>query len=222
MPRLRHLALRLARALPRLALAAGLGAAVTGAPRPADAAVSVAVLFDDLVADADAIAVVAPGEARSAWENGRIVTYTRLEIEDAVAGSAERAVWVKTLGGVVDGIGQLVEGEPTFHAGTRSLVFLHRIDPTTFVVAARSQGQYVLQAAASGAAGAGGGKTELTRATNVGALVFPGQAARARLRPPRALTTRFAGTLAQDVLQFRSLDAVRPDLAEAFSKLHAR
>src|SRR4029077_4401592 len=88
--------------------------ASTAATRDAHASVSVAVLFEELVRDASAVATVTPLEQRSVWENGRIYSYSRVNVDALLVGAMPREVWIRTMGGVVGTIGQIVDGEPTF------------------------------------------------------------------------------------------------------------
>src|SRR4051812_26591915 len=83
-------------------------------PREAQASVAIAASLEDLARASSVIAKVTPLERMSAWENGRIVTTTRVRVDDVVAGAVAgnaRELRVRTLGGRVDKIGQLVEGE---------------------------------------------------------------------------------------------------------------
>jgi hypothetical protein len=125
-----------------VALAAG-AASVAVIPTDANASVSIAVTFDALVKDADAVAMITPDSASSVWEDGRIYTYTRLKVDQAVAGDLPAQPWVRTMGGVVGHIGQLVDGEPVLVPGKPSLLFLRKLTSTgTFEVSARGQGQF--------------------------------------------------------------------------------
>jgi hypothetical protein len=114
------------------------------APSDAAASVSIAVSFDQLVKDADSVAVITAGEGQSAWEDGRIVTYTKVHVDQGVAGElvAGNDTYVRTLGGVVGKIGQLVDGEPVLIKDKPSLLFLRKFKAGAFEVSARGQGQY--------------------------------------------------------------------------------
>jgi MYXO-CTERM domain-containing protein len=132
------------------------GAAVV-APREAKASVSIAVLLDDLVKASSGVATITALEQRSAWEDGRVYTYTRVRVDATVAGHLPAETIIRTLGGAVGVVAQLVEGEAAFVVGQRSLVFLRpRVDRTTgvptgdFVVSARAQGQFAIAAGADG------------------------------------------------------------------------
>ena len=125
--------------------------------RSADASVSTPCTFAALVHDTTLVAVAMPVEQNVVWEGGRIVTYSRLRLDRVVASaptatSAPRELWVATLGGIVQEgarkVGQIVDGEPRFDVGQRSLVFLKPdiTSPGTDVhrVVARAQGQFAI------------------------------------------------------------------------------
>jgi hypothetical protein len=97
---------------------ATLAAGATGV-QDAEASVSVTVLFDELVQKASAAAVVTRAEQRGLWEDGRIVTYTRVHVDRLVAGQLAGDVWVRTLGGR-SGTGQIVERRRSLPGGPRS------------------------------------------------------------------------------------------------------
>jgi hypothetical protein len=137
-------------------------------PPTADASVSVAVTLAELVDHANLAVVARATERQSRWEelagSRRIVTYTRLELLRTVGGAPPAELWVRTLGGVVDRIGQQVEGEARLPVGSRSLLFLTRAPDDAWVVTARAQGHYPLVATTQG-------KTKLRRSPDVGAVV---------------------------------------------------
>jgi hypothetical protein len=114
-------------------------------PRSAEASVAVLISLEDLTAASTYVVVATAGEQRSAWEETptgkRIVTTTRMKIERSVAGPAETELWVRTLGGAVDKIGQSVSGEALLTTGSRSLLFLAKVD-AGLVVVGRAQGHY--------------------------------------------------------------------------------
>ena len=114
-------------------------------PRSAEASVAVLISLEDLTAASAYVVVATAGEQRSAWEETpsgrRIVTYTRLAVDRSVDGPAEKELWVRTLGGVVDNIGQSVSGEAQLTGGSRSMLFLARV-PSGLVVTAMAQGHY--------------------------------------------------------------------------------
>jgi hypothetical protein len=135
--------------LPRTgALVASLALAAGGAwiSRDARASVSIAVGWTELLHDSTAAAVVTAQDARAVWEGGRIFTYTHVRVERAIAGELATGAfaWVRTRGGVVGHVGQLVEGEAVL-ASKPSLVFLNPgAGAGTYDVTARAQGQFPL------------------------------------------------------------------------------
>jgi len=118
----------------------------------AHATTSVMMTLDELV-QASSVAVVAqPVERYSKWEvlgdSRRIVTYTRLVLEESMlSGPGTADVWVRTLGGTVDKIGQHVAGEAQFTIGETALVFLAK-PADTLVVVGMAQGHFPLVEAA--------------------------------------------------------------------------
>jgi hypothetical protein len=183
-------------------------AVVGGLVEPtAHATISAAAGLDDLVRSATAVAVVTPVEQRAAWEGNRIVTMTRVRVDRLVAGHLPAEVRVRTHGGNVGRIGQIVEGQATFTVGEASLVFLRpHVDPATnapsdlYVVVAGGQGQFPIAT--------GDGKpSRLVRSSNVGALVEP---------PNKTSGVRSAG----DVLDGRTVDDAAGEIVVAFQRLH--
>jgi hypothetical protein len=129
---------------PQAAKGAIASLALTG-PREAMAAVSIQLSLEELTTSTSYVVVATALEQRSQWEelggSRRIVTYTRLSVERTVAGEPGRELWVRTLGGVVDKIGQQVSGDARLTPGSRSLLFLKKVD-TAVVVAGMAQGHY--------------------------------------------------------------------------------
>ncbi|HEY8077017.1 MAG TPA: hypothetical protein VIF62_22980 [Labilithrix sp.] len=196
-----------------ICLAAGVaGSALV--PTDAHASVSIAVGFDDLVKDADGVALATPTDAKAVWEGGRIVTYTKLKVDQGVAGETTtgQELWVRTLGGVVGKIGQLVDGEPVFSPNKQSLLFLRKFSQGTYEVSARAQGQFpILVDDASKARRVG-------KNANVGVLFPP---------KPRTLDTKEAKMestqirLASEALHDRGVDDATKEIADAWKKAHA-
>jgi hypothetical protein len=93
-------------------------------------------------------------EAR--WEtvgrHQRIVTYTRLRVEHPVDGRPPAAseVMLRTLGGQVGDIGQIVPGEAALRRGATATLFLEELSAELFAVTGMAQGHYPLQADARG------------------------------------------------------------------------
>jgi len=175
----------------------------------ARASVSIAVTWDGLLRESTAAALVTALEGRSVWEGNRIYTYTRVHVDRGVAGELTTGdeAWVRTMGGVVGKVGQIVDGEPVLARGQTSLLFLHPIAARpagAFDVTARGQGQFALVVDE---------KTppHLVRSTSAGGLVAP------RTAGPLA-----APRLAADVVQGRAIEDVARDVAAAWSRAHVR
>ncbi len=170
--------------------------------RSARASVSVAIPFDTLVRASSAVVVGTATDQRSVWEGGRIYTYSRLHVDSAIAGELHEddEAWVRTIGGLVGDVGQVVDGEAVLTVGRPSLLFLHR---TTlgFVVTARAQGQFGLYTDEQS-------QLRVRKSSAVGALL-----------PAKGID----GTvpLAADIIHGRAVaDAVK-DIAQAWSRAHA-
>ncbi|MFO0658652.1 MAG: hypothetical protein U0165_02280 [Polyangiaceae bacterium] len=98
-------------------------------------------------------------EARSQWEDipnvgRRIVTYTRVTPSRSIVGSSSGDVWVRTLGGRIDKIGQIVEGEAKLGLHRKVLLFLRPAVSAagTMSVTEMGQGHYLLDADDKGVA----------------------------------------------------------------------
>lgn len=121
------------------------------AARSAEASVSVQMTLDELVVASQRVVIATALDRSSRWEElptgRRIVTYTRLAIDETVDGASSAEVTVRTFGGVVDNIGQQVSGEATLKIGERALVFLADVgegDLRATVVTGMAQGHYPL------------------------------------------------------------------------------
>jgi hypothetical protein len=205
--------------------ALGLAVSVSG---DAQASVSIAVAFDALVQDADAVALVTPVEQMSAWEDGRIYTYTRVTVDTPVAGElgSGASAWVRTRGGVVGKIGQTVDGEPVFSMKKASMVFLHRGSPGSYFVSARAQGQYPVTTDEATK------KPKFQRAAALGVLYPPksaedapqatrGNSSQVKVQSARPQTVA-TQIFAIDVIHGRPVEDVVKDVAAAYKRLHAR
>src|SRR4051812_18654164 len=113
---------------PLLLVAACATTAIGGlVPREANASLAGAASLEDLPRSSSGIARVTAEGSESAWEDGRIVTYSRVRVDSVIAGRAPgdaRALRIRTRGGRVGDIGQIVEGEAVFSPAESSLVFL--------------------------------------------------------------------------------------------------
>ncbi len=197
-------------------------------PSDAQASVSIAVGFDQLVKDADTVGIATPVESKSLWEDGRIWTYTRLKIEQGVAGELGTGSegWVRTMGGVVGKIGQMVDGEPVFTTGKSSLLFMRKFKATgTWEISARGQGQYpvvvdevsktrkIIRSATAGVLFPPRATAELKDADSVAKLSTPA-APQTTIEPSK--TVRLAG----EVMHDRAVDEVLREVAASWKKLH--
>ena len=102
---------------------------VVGAQR-AQASVVEALDLAALTASAEEVIVArVVAQASHYDERGRIVTDVEMLVEQAEKGSAQRGktVLVRRLGGVVNGIGMRIEGEPSFVGGERTLLFAQKL-----------------------------------------------------------------------------------------------
>jgi hypothetical protein len=91
-----------------------------------------------------------PKEASSRWEtvgsSRRIVTYSWLEVSHPIDGRPppETSLLLRTLGGTVGDIGQLVHGEARLELGAPAVVFLTPDGDGVLGVTAMAQGHYPL------------------------------------------------------------------------------
>ena len=167
---------------------------------------SIAVTWEGLIRESTAAAVVTPQEATSVWEAGRISPYTHVRVERGVAGDVPATdAWVRTMGGVVGKIGQLVDGEANLSPGQTSLLFLKAGPVGAFDVTARGQGQFLV---------AGGGPNVPARVARTHAVGM--------LLPPRAGGDGAPPHLAADAVDGRSIDDVAHDVLASWGALHAR
>lgn len=125
-------------------------------PGSAFASMALAVSLGELVHTSEHAAIGISVDAFSRWEmvakKNRIVTYSVVDIERPLDGRAvgKGPVLVRTLGGVVAGIGQVVHGEAVIALGERTALFLRSVTPDFFSVRAMAQGAYPVQPDAKG------------------------------------------------------------------------
>jgi len=171
----------------------------------AAASVSVAVSWDGLLGGSTEAVIATATGTRSAWEGGRIYTYSRVHVERAIAGTLAPGgeALVRTMGGIVGDVGQQVDGEAELVVGQASLLFLQPGPNGSFHVTARAQGQFpVIPATPQQPA-------HVIRARSLGGLVL------ARVQAPAV-----PAALAGDTLHGRPVeDAVREVLA-AWGRTH--
>ena len=137
----------------RVGLAGALG---LGFSAPARASLSRALRVEELVARSRHVLVAEPLEAYCAWERigerKHIVTYTRLRALDTLAGAApeQDEILVRTFGGRVGKLGELVAGEAQIAPGQRGVVFVTAARDA-LAITAMAQGHYPLARDGSGA-----------------------------------------------------------------------
>ncbi len=137
----------------RVATVGALGAIIS---RPALASLARAVPVDELVGRSQHVMVGEPLDAWSVWERigqrKHIVTYTRVRALELLAGAdpKEDELLVRTLGGRVGELGELVHGEAKLTLGARGVLF---VMPARGVlgVTAMAQGHYPLLRDVAGA-----------------------------------------------------------------------
>jgi MYXO-CTERM domain-containing protein len=182
-------------------VSAGTAGTIGLVSREASASVSVAAVFEDMLRQSTAVAAVTPVERQVVWEDGRIVTYTRVRVDSSIAGELPQDVWVRTLGGAIGKIGQIVEGEPSFVVGQPSLVFLRaRSSGRGFEVTARAQGQFAIVTGADKV-------TRLMSARDVGAIL-----------PAAAGASR----VARQVLEGRELQDASREIAATWARVRSK
>jgi len=198
-------------ALIALALAPSFGLLAGFAGEDAQASVSISIAFDSLVQDSVSAGVMTPVEQYAKMENGRIYTYTRLHMDNAIAGDLGTGAeaWVVTLGGILGDVGQSVDGEAVLHIGEPSVLFI-RPDPKypgLYIVTSRGQGQYAVA----------------TDKQNVQRLVISnGQGAVVPPATPPGPVVPKVRVLARDALAGRTLDDTIRTVAAAWGRLHAK
>jgi hypothetical protein len=142
----------------RRGLVLGFSACAAGLllPLRAHAGLARPIALSELVRTSRHSVVGIPREAFSRWEvigrGRRIVTHTRLGVDRLVSGAQvpDGELWVRTIGGRVGNIGQVVEGEAVLRLGERALVFVTPSPDSVLHVTALAQGHYPLRADAAG------------------------------------------------------------------------
>ncbi len=124
-------------------------------PRAAWASRSVAASLPQLVERSDRVALVTSQGGESGWEvigdRRRIVTYTRVRVDELVTGDGpDGELVVRTLGGRAGQIGQIVHGEARLLRAEPCLVFLREPESGLHLVTARAQGHFPVRPDARG------------------------------------------------------------------------
>lgn len=121
----------------------------------AQASVARAVPLEALTGRSRHVVLGEPLDAYSLWERvgGRkhIVTYTRVRAHELLAGADPKSeeILVRTLGGQVGELGELVHGEAVLRVGRRSVMFVMP-SQDALAVTAMAQGHYPLRREAGG------------------------------------------------------------------------
>jgi len=122
---------------------------------PAHATLSRAVRVEDLVTRSRHVLLGEPLESYSAWERigdrKHIVTYTRVRAHELLSGAdpKQEELLVRTLGGRVGELGELVHGEARLRVGDRSVLFVTPVQDVLSVTA-MAQGHYPLRRDSAG------------------------------------------------------------------------
>jgi len=183
--------------------------------RPAGASVQLAVLFDDLVRDSTGICVFAGLEQRSAWEDGRIYTRTRVRCDQKLAGeiSQGQEVWIRTMGGIAEGIGQSVSGEAVFAAGSTSIAFVRAGPAASYEVTARAQGHFPIAIVDK--------QRKAVRGPDIGAVLPVNATAETRVRQlAHAPLTASATQPALVVVPGRTVEEIAKEVGLAWARTH--
>lgn len=124
-------------------------------PRVSQATTARAVSLSALVARSSRVARGTPLESFTRFEDigdtRHIVTYTRLGVEELISGAPnEPEILVRTLGGRVGNMGEIVHGEAVLAINEPCLVFLHTSPEGIEQVTEMAQGHYPMLSDASG------------------------------------------------------------------------
>ncbi len=157
----------------------GASSAVLAGAEPAYATVARAIAMSALVKQSRSVVLATPLSARSEWTHiggsRRIVTITRVRVDEHIARNAPDSseVLVRTLGGRVGNLGQVVHGEAELRSDRTCMLFLHDADDGLSTVTAMAQGHYPLLVDA--------GKRTLQRSPGLAKLLMTPDAAVERL-----------------------------------------
>lgn len=118
---------------------------------PAHATTARVISLPQLVGITQHTVVGTPVDSHSLWETlgdaQRIVTYVRIDVAQSIDGRppATRSILVRTLGGRVGDIGQLVHGEARLTLEKPAVLFLQSSSNGVLSVAAMAQGHFPLK-----------------------------------------------------------------------------
>jgi hypothetical protein len=132
-------------------IAGGLSAVALARTRAAQATLVRAVTLKELVSLSQHAVVATPGASSSRWETigdrERIVTYTPVRVEYVLDGTSPGSeLMVRTLGGRIGDLGQLVPGEARVRKDETAALFVEPVTSGVFAVTAMAQGHYLIQA----------------------------------------------------------------------------
>lgn len=111
----------------------------------ASASIVVPMSLKDLTEHADLIVVGISSEITSDWDSKRrnIFTYITLVPERCFkVTECPNQIWIRQLGGTVDGITQIVHGGPRFHKNEKVVLFLEKTAGNYYRVIGLSQGKF--------------------------------------------------------------------------------
>lgn len=121
------------------------------AARRAPATLARALTLRELLQQSAHAFVGTPTDSRSQWESiggrSRIVTYTVVRVEASLDGRppASSELLVRTLGGAVGDIGQIVPGEAALRRSVSAAIFVEPLSKDFFAVTGMTQGHYPLR-----------------------------------------------------------------------------
>lgn len=126
----------------------------TLAPAAGFATVVRAATLEQLAAQTPVIVRARVGQQQARWDDGRsrIHTFTEVLVTEALKGDVPKSLMVRQPGGVVDELGQHVDGAARFTQGEDVVLFLEAPadDASVFVVSGLASGKVKLETTALG------------------------------------------------------------------------
>jgi hypothetical protein len=118
--------------------------ALLALPLSAHATVIKVVELETLARSADVIVRGTTGASVSAFtEDGKqIHTVTKVRVATTIKGVADSEIEVRTRGGTVGELTQMISGAPPLGEGREVILFLHRVSPRRFVIEGFVQGRF--------------------------------------------------------------------------------
>jgi hypothetical protein len=103
----------------------------------------------DITLRSQHVLVLTPLDARTSFARiggqRMVVTETRARVEEVIRNETrESEIFVRTLGGIVDGVGQLVHGQAELHVERPAVAFLTRARDSSLWITGMAQGHYPL------------------------------------------------------------------------------